>query len=80
MHLPDSVSKKKLVSEMVRVSKSCYIYEPYGGEEREENHPNQKGWYLSMLDYEKYGLGLKNHPVEHILQNNRDMRIWRILK
>lgn len=80
MHLPDSASKKKLVSEMIRISKSCYIYEPYGRKEREESDPNQKGWYLSMVDYEKYDLGLEIYPVQHYVEDNRDMRIWRTLK
>lgn len=80
MHLPDSANKKKLVSEMVRISKSCYIYEPYGKKEREESDPNQKGWYLSMVDYEKYDLGLEIYPVQHYVEDNHDMRIWRTLK
>ena len=77
MHLPDSKNKKKLVSEMIRISKQCYIYEPYDGIDREQSDPEQKGWYLSMLDYEKYNLGLVKHTVTHYSGTNKSMKIWK---
>ena len=80
MHLPESENKKQLVKEMVRTSKSCYIYEPYGGVNREEKHADKDGWYLSMVDYEKYDVGLKQYTIKHKIRNNKNMKIWKTLK
>ena len=77
MHLPDSKNKKKLVSEMVRVSKSCYIYEPWGGEDVENSDPDIKGWHLSMLNYEKYDVGMTMMTPVHSVIDNFNMKIWR---
>lgn len=80
MHLPDSKNKKRLVSEMIRVSKTCYIYEPWSGEDYETSDPNQKGWHLSMLNYEKYDVGVKMLTPRHLVPDNCNMKVWRATK